>query len=174
MARKRWNIVNQHALRIYANRDRYAYLYGANGEVGSDALVDRLWAAYPSHFKAAVTDKGYTRQQLKDHVRGKICLDCSAFICYVTQMEDFGKLRVVNDYNSTGLRGCFAVKRTPVGGTAGSVLWKQGHVALDVGYGMCVDFGNEFLDCRLYPLDGCGFVESGELNFVDYTGTNAR
>ena len=81
MARKRWNIVNQHALRIYANRDRDAYLYGANGEVGSDALVDRLWAAYPSHFKAAVTDKGYTRQQLKDHVRGKICLDCSAFIC---------------------------------------------------------------------------------------------
>ena len=72
---KRWNIVNQHALRIYANRNHYAYLYGANGEVGSDTLVDRLWAAYPSHFKSSVTDNGYTKQQLKDHVRGKICLD---------------------------------------------------------------------------------------------------
>ena len=171
---KRWNIMNQHALRIYANRNHYAYLYGANGEVGSDALVDRLWAAYPSHFKSSVTDKGYTKQQLKDHVRGKICLDCSAFICYVSQVDDFGKLRVVNDYNSTGLRNCFAVKRTPVGGTAGSVLWKQGHVALDIGYGMCIDFGNEFLDCRLYPLTDGNFAESGELKYVDYTDTNAR
>lgn len=171
---KRWNIVNQHALLIYANRNKYAYLYGANGETGSDALVDRLWAAYPDHFKKFVLDKGYTKQQLKDHVRGKICLDCSAFICYVTQVNDFAKLRVVNDYNSTSLRQHFAVKRTPVGGTAGSVLWKQGHVALDVGYGICVDFGCEFADCRMYALDGAGFAESGELNFVDYSGTNAR
>lgn len=171
---KLWNHVCNAAMRIFANRDKYAYLYGANGETGSDALVDRLWAAYPAHFKQYVTDKGYTKQQLKDHVRGRICLDCSAFICYITQVEDFNRLRVVTDYNSTGLRQQFAVTRTPVTGTAGSVLWKPGHVALDVGYGMCIDFGCEFRDCRCYPLEEGGFTESGELNFVDYTDTNNR
>ena len=36
------------------------------------------------------------------------------------------------------------------------------------------DFGNEFLDCRLYPLTDGNFAESGELKYVDYTDTNAR
>lgn len=169
---KIWNHICRDALKTYADRDKYAYLYGANGQTGTDALVDQLWAQYPDHFAQWVTGKGYTKQQLKDHVRGKVCLDCSAFICYITQTEP--PLKVVTDYNSTGLRGKFAVTRTPVAGTAGSCLWKQGHVALDVGYGMCVDFGAEFLDCRLYPLTDGGFAESGELSFVDYTGTSSH
>lgn len=173
---KRWNICCQNALKIYANRDKYAYLYGANGEVGSDDLVDRLWNLYAGHFATSVIAKGYTKQQLKDHVRGKICLDCSSFICLDTQNDttDITKLGVTTDYNSDGLRTLFAVTRTPKEGTAGSVLWKRGHVALDVGYGMCVDFGNEFLDCRLYPLADGNFTESGELSYIDYTDTNSR
>lgn len=173
---KRWNICCQNALMIYANRERYAYLYGANGEIGSDELVDRLWDMYSDHFYRSVTLNGYTKKQLKNHVRGKICLDCSSFICLVTQNDttDITKLGVTTDYNSDGLRKLFVVKRMPKDGTAGSVLWKPGHVALDVGYGICIDFGNEFLDCRMYQLDGKGFVESGELSYVDYTDTNSR
>ena len=173
---KKWNICCQNALMIYANREKYAYLYGANGEVGSDALVDKLWNLYNGHFAMSVIAKGYTKQQLKDHVRGKICLDCSSFGCLVTQNDttDITKLGVTNDYNSTMLHDMCKVRRTPKEGTAGSILWKQGHVALDVGYGLCVDFGNEFLDCRLYQLADGKFTDSGELPYVDYTDTNSR
>lgn len=176
---KRWNICCQNALVIYANRHRYAYLYGANGEIGSDALVDRLWNTYyGAHFKEVVEGRGYTKQQLKDHVRGKICLDCSSFLCMITQNDttDITKLGVTRDYNSDGLRGLFqkGTVRTPREGTAGSMLWKKGHVAIDVGYGVCVEFASEFTDCRMRQIAGSDFVESGELNYVDYTGTNAR
>ena len=163
---KRWNLVNQAALLVYANRDKYAYLYGANGEIGSDALVDRLWKQYPEHFEKTVTGTGRTIKNLKDHVRGKICYDCSSFICSITDAPA--------DLNSWMLHDHMIVIRSPREGTAGSILWKPGHVAVGVGYGIVVDFANEFIDCRMYPLTNGRFTISGELDFVDYTDTNSR
>ena len=171
---KRWNYMIKHALRMFMEKEKFAYLYGANGEVGNDALVDAMWDAYPYHFQEFVADKGYTKEQLKDHVRGKICLDCSSFICYISQNENYEELRVVRDYNSAMLKDAFAVTRSPAAGTAGSVLYKPGHVALDIGYGVLVEFAAEFVDMRMRELEGAGFQVSGELPFVDYTGTSAR
>ena len=162
---KQWNHMRRDALIMYASKDKYAYLYGANGETGSADLVNRLWAQYPDHFKQYVTDKGYTKQQLINHVSGKLCFDCSAFICYISNAP--------YDMNSTSLKDNFAVSRSPVSGTSGSVLWKSGHVALDIGSGMCIDFACEFVDMRLYQLSQGDFRISGELNFIDYTGTTA-
>ncbi len=172
---KLWNYMIQHGLRMYMQRDKYAYLYGANGEIGTPELVDRLWAVYPQYFEEQVIGRGHhSKEELKRHVQGKICLDCSSFICYVSQEERFEDLRVVRDYNSAMLRREFAVVRTPSAGTAGSILYKPGHVALDIGYGICLEFANEFVDMRMRRIADAGFVESGELKFIDYTGTNAR
>ena len=56
----------------------------------------------------------------------------------ITQNDttDITKLGVTRDYNSDGLRGLFqkGTVRTPREGTAGSMLWKKGHVAIDGAY----------------------------------------
>lgn len=177
MSKKAYGMACRNALQVYADRDHFAYLYGANGErpqnyAEAKALVDRLWSAYPSHFQSAVIGAGHTKDELIGHIIGRQCFDCSSFICAITQSQ-YPNLRVTSDYNSTGLINSCKVITTPAAGTAGSVLWRSGHVAYDVQFGMCVDFGNEFLDCRLYRIPDGRFVKSGQLPWVDYTGANA-
>lgn len=178
MAKKVWSRVCKDALQTYAHRDDYRYLYGANGErpmTVSEAttLVNNLWSAYPSHFQKTVIDAGHTKRELIYRIAGKQCFDCSSYVCAVTQ-SSYPDFRVVDDHNSTGLIGLCKEVTTPTKGVAGSVLWRQGHVSVDVGYGMCVDFGNEWLDCRLYQIPDGRFVKSGQLPWVDYTGSNDR
>lgn len=175
---KAWSRVCKDALLVYAHRDRYAYLYGANGERPANVteatqLVNRLWNAYPSHFQQTVINAGHTKKELIYHIVGRQCFDCSSFVCAVTQ-SDYPNLRVTRDYNSTGLISQCAVQTTVTKGYAGSVLWKSGHVAIDCGYGVCVDFGNEWLDCRQYASPEGNFTKSGQLPWVDYTGSNDR
>lgn len=175
---KAWSRVCKDALLIYANRDKFAYLYGANGEKPNNVteatrLVNRLWNLYPAHFQSAVIDAGHTKKELIYHIIGRQCFDCSAFICAVTQ-SDYPNLAVTHDYNSTGLINQCKVVTTPVKGVAGSVLHRQGHVSLDCGYGICVDFGLEFLDCRMYASNTANFTKAGQLPWVDYTGSNDR
>ena len=175
---KKWYHVVRDARLIYLNRDRFAYLYGANGERPSTygaakALVDALWSAYPDHFEQWVIGQGKTRNQLIYHIIGKICYDCSSFVCAVTQSEaDIYDLKVKTDYSSTSLHKLATDKTTPAAGLWGNVLWKQGHVAIDVGNGLAIDFGAEFADCREYRLsdpESTKFTDSGSLPWVDYT-----
>lgn len=170
---KLWSHVIRDALRMYANKDKYAYLYGANGEMGSRDLVERLWAAYPEHYKQTVTNQGKTKEDLIRHVTGRYCYDCSAFICAVTQTSTYPHHTVTADYASGGLRGKMNPFRSTKESTAGSCLWKNGHVALDIGHGMCIDFANEFIDMRLYDISTGNFAGGGELPWVDYTATTA-
>ena len=175
---KKYSMACRNALQVYADRNSFAYLYGANGEkpanyTESKALVDRLWGMYPMHFQPAVVGTGHTREELIRHIVGKQCFDCSSFLCAITQSQ-YPDLRVTRDYNSSGLINQCKVVTTPAAGTAGSVLWKIGHVAVDVQFGMCVDFGNEFLDCRLYRIPEGRFSKSGQLPWVDYSGANAN
>lgn len=178
---KTWAHCVRDARLIYLNRDRFAYLYGANGEcpktyAEAKALVTSLWNTYPSHFKATCTDKGYTQNQLIYHVIGKICLDCSSFICYVTQTEasDIYHLKVTNDMNSTMLHNSCPKHTSLAQGNWGSLLWRNGHVALDVGNGLQISFDNEWLDCREYRFVDADspskFTDSSEMPWVDYSG----
>ena len=178
MATKAWSRVCKDALLVYAHRDNYAYLYGANGEKPANVteatkLVNSLWNMYPSHFQQTVINAGHTKKELIYHIVGRQCFDCSSFICAVTQ-SDYPNLKVARDYNSSGLIGQCKIITTPAKGYAGSVLWKNGHVAIDVGYGICVDFGYEFADCRQYATPEGNFQKSGQLPWVDYTGSNDR
>lgn len=179
MGKKKWQHCVRDARLVYLNRDGFAYLFGANGQKPRDyaeaeALVNVMWKYYPTHFESAVIRLGHTKEELIRHIIGKKCFDCSAFVCAVTQYEgDISTMQVINDYSSSMLKNVFTKETTLPEGNWGSVLWRNGHVAFDVGNGLCIDFANEFVDVREYrfnieePL--CKFTLSGELPWVDYT-----
>lgn len=177
---KTWAHCVRDARLIYLHRDKFAYLYGANGEkpttyAEAKALVDSLWAAYPSHFQQYVISAGKTKNQLIYHIIGKICYDCSSFVCAVTQSEgSIYNLKVQKDYNSTMLKQAFSKQTSLAEGYWGSVLWKQGHVGMDVGNGLAIDFAAEFVDCREYRFIDADsptkFACSGQVPWVDYSG----
>lgn len=178
---KTWAHCVRDARLIYINRDRFAYLYGSNGEQPTtyqqaQALVNELWNLYPDHFKATVTDKGHTKTELIWHIVGKICYDCSSFVCAVTQSEgSIYALKVKNDMNSKMLHDACKIHTSLQQGKWGSLLYRPGHCAIDAGNGLQISFDNEFLDCREYrfvdPNPISRFDDSSELPWVDYTGS---
>ena len=179
MAKKTWAHCVRDARLIYINRDRFAYLWGANGEKPrnreeAEKLVNRCWSMNPSHYEEYVINRGHTKDELIDHIIGKSCFDCSSFVCAVTQCEgDIFNFRVVKDYNSTMLRAAFVYPTTLTDGPWGSCLWSNGHVAMDSGNGLAIDFAAEFVDVREYrfvdPDPLYQFKDSGQLPWVDYS-----
>ena len=136
-------------------------------------LINRMWKYYPTHFEESVIKKGHTKEELAYHIIGKKCFDCSAFVCAVTQYQgDILTLQVLADYNSYGLHDIMIKNSSIAAGNWGSVLWRPGHVALDAGNGLAIDFANEFTDVREYrfvdPDPVCKFELSGELPWLDY------
>lgn len=138
------------------------YLYGANFEKADDALVDRLVQTYPVHYKTVLEQKGKTLQQLKDHVRGRFAADCSGFICAITEAPV--------DMSSAGLWKRTLVRTTPVEGPEASLLYKEGHVGLDIGTGYLVEMTAEFEDLRVTKIRSRDFTGSGRLPWIDYNG----
>lgn len=155
-----YSLAIRKALIMYSDRDKYRYMFGADGEIMTDERVDYLWDRYSYHYDAL----GCTRQALKEYVRGKRCFDCSSFINYVTGAD--------KDYYSATLWAHCSHKTTPRAGVAGSLLYKPGHVALDIGYGLCLEFVNEFKDFQLNYITGRGFDGSGQLEWLEYAGAS--
>lgn len=99
--------------------------------------------------------------------RGKMCFDCSGFICWCLGYEkqhmysawDFGKMQP---------------ETSPAKGFAGYALWKQGHVSIDIGYGYEIEIYayNHSLD--IFKISERDFVGSHSIIGVDYTGADAR
>lgn len=139
------------------------YLYGADGEKATDELVDRLMRNYPTHYADVLKRKGKTAQELKDHVRGHFAYDCSGLVCAITSSPW--------DMSSAGLYGQTKDHRTtPVNGPEASLLWKPGHVGLDIGTGYLVEMVGEFDDLRVSRIRSRDFESSGRLPWIDYTG----
>jgi hypothetical protein len=161
MSKKKWDEAVRAAMYMYYHRDQYAYLYGTDGETGSDALVDKMVAAYPAHFK------GMDIAAIKEHVRGKTCYDCSGFIHTIFGAPDMTSSAIIGD--------CSFTTTDLVAGVAGSVLWKPGHIGLDIGYGYSLDIPTELQTIRLLKISDYNWQKSGKWEkYADYTGADNR
>ena len=161
MSKLTWDEVIKRALYDYVHRDEIAYLYGTDGQIGSDELVDRQVATYPSHFA------GRDIQAIKAHVRGKRCYDCSGWIRILFDAPDMSSSGIIGD--------CSFTTSDLVAGVAGSVLWKPGHIGLDVGYGYCLDIPTELNTIRLQKISEYNWTTSGQWEkYCDYEGANNR
>jgi NurA-like 5'-3' nuclease len=170
-----WNETVKKALYAHTHADQFAYLYGADGQTGIDELVDEMVYMYSSHFKEVAKSYNTTLENLiaeiKEFVRGKTCFDCSGFICYLVNDNKY-------DANSTALNGYCNKHTTISAGVAGSLLWKQGHVGIDIGYGYFIHMPNELRSVEIGKNSEYDWKQSGELageQFgIDYTGATER
>lgn len=141
-------------------RPYVAYLYGGDGRRATDAYIRSLAALYPAHYKGIDLDK------LVRHAKGAMAFDCSQLIVAFTNAP--------SDMSSGTLLGRCKERTTPAEGVEGSLLWKPGHVALDIGKGYCLEMVNEFKDLQVNKISGRGFMVSGRLPWVDYTGASSK
>lgn len=161
---KTWDQVIKDALYMHVHKDEYAYFYGAKGQKLTDAVMNALWDAEPEYFRR------YTEAEKKKifkYSRNKTGYDCSGFIAAVTGC---------NTYSGAIWSRCTR-KTTPFLGPAASILWRPGHVGLDIGYGYYLQTGKELESIEmgrisewLIAWEGSGRLEG----YIDYEGATNR
>lgn len=144
----------------------YCYIYGGNGDVLTEKKIKSLVKTYKSHFDKLFKDTGKTVQDLIDHCKDKRGLDCSEFLWRVTGGP--------YDMNSTTLFNQCKLTVEPKAGVTASILWKPGHVGLDLGSGMVMEFVGEFRDIQINRIKDRDFIRSGQLPWVDYRGASNK
>ena len=159
----------------------FDYLYNSNGEIlrtydEAYNAVKYNWELYPEHFEKYVTQQGYKFEDLVERLKGKKVFDCSSLVLAFSQSEgDIYDFYVKRDYSSSGIRDLLTDVTDIPSGLWGSVLWRPGHVGIDVGNGLIVDDACEFVGVREYRFDSAdgiatAFTDSGRLPWIDYSG----
>lgn len=164
MEKKMWYEVIRKALYIHAHKDEYAYLYGCKGDVirsraQFNEYVNRE-KAYFSKYSASQLDSIYA------FCFNKICYDCSGFI---------GAITGCNYYSGAQWDRCDHKSTNLASGVAGSLLYKKGHIALDIGFGFLLHFPVEGKSCEISKISESGikFEGTGQLSgYIDYTGAS--
>ena len=159
---KTWDQAIKQALYMYVHRNQYAYFYGAKGQVLTDGVMNALIDAYPQHFGQYTMDE---LNVIKDFSRGKIGFDCSGFVEYCTGTPGSSAMQIHNCHNVTS---------DLVKGPAGSLLYKQGHIGLDVGFGMYVHMPHEGDSIIFGKILEYNWTQTGQSNYLNYEGSDNR
>lgn len=151
----------QNAFKLYCDRDNIAYFYGAKGQKLTDANMDALIKAEPEYFSQYSAAE---LKKIKDFSRNKTGYDCSGFVGACVGVMEW----------SGGLWSHCVNKTTVAKGKAGSILYRKGHVGLDIGYGYAMDCPKEGRTLEIFknsPSDR-RFTGSGEYYKFDYSEAN--
>lgn len=157
-----WDAAIKKALYMYWKRDQYAYFYGAKGETLTESAMDYFIRTYPDHFSR------YTENELKkikEWSSGKIGYDCSGFtgICIGSWKNSAGQIA-----------DCADVTDDLVSGPAGSLLYRPGHIGLDIGYGYFLHMPNEGRTIELGKILAYPWEKTGKSILLDYEGSDNR
>lgn len=164
-AMKNWDQVIKDALYYLVHKDEYAYFYGAKGIRLTDANMDYLIAAEPNYWKRYSSGQ---IKAIKDWSRGKIGYDCSGYIGQVTGCRT---------WSGSIWERCTNKSKNLYSGPAASILWKPGHVALDMGYGYFLHFPSELHSCEIGRIsENPDFFQGTGLlsGFINYEGATNR
>lgn len=144
---------------VYLNRDKYAYLYGAKGDVikgrnDFNTVVNRT----PAYFETYPSEK---MEEIYQYCLGKTCFDCSGFITYLT-----------GDYTYSALQWAHCTaNKSLADGVAGSLLYKPGHIGIDLGYGLFMHFPTELRTAEIGKIKDYNWMYSGKHYKIDYKGS---
>lgn len=159
--------------------DQITYCLGCSGEVaGRDSRVESMFKYYyssgkdteigaelPGWFKGMPVGDAWNIWLNIN--KGKMCFDCSGLIDWAIGYKGQHK------YSSWDF-GNMPKNKSIKFGVAGSVLWKKGHVGIDIGYGMVIEIGRWNHSIELHNIYERNFTSSHLIPEVDYTGSNGR
>ena len=167
------DIVNA-AKALYDKRDQYCYFYGAKGQVLTDSVMNALWNAEPTYFARYSSAQ---KTNIFNYSRGKIGLDCSAFVCLV--LQNAGLItRAQWTYSTALISKCSNITNDPASANspAGSLLYSSfhgsgRHIGIDGGAGAFYDIAAEGGTINKRSIAGWGkWEKAGRWPGVDYTG----
>jgi len=152
--------VIENAYKFLENRDLIAYLYGGDGRICTDEYFNEWLKKYPNRIAPAEVDR------IRDFTVGKRIYDCSQLVVTCFQCPDM---------TSAGLiKRCNPVIEDLALGPEASVLYKRGHVGLDIGCGYAIDIPCEGQTVRVRRVNEGGWTQSGQLTiYCNYNGARA-
>ena len=156
-----WITVVKNGLNMLVHSGEYAYFYGAKGEKLDRETMERLYTTYQNRYAGWSTNE---KERLFAYCEGKIGYDCSGFV---------GALTGDMSYSGAQIGHCL-IKTTPQDGVAGSVLYKNGHVGIDIGYGYFLHMPAEFRTIEIGKISEYDWEKSGEHGYIDYIGASAE
>ena len=154
-------MILRRAYNLYLNRDNICYFYGAKGQVMTDAAMDALIKAEPEYFAQYSEDE---IKKIRKYSKGKIGYDCSGFVGACVGVMEWSGALWSHCVNKTTVKQC----------KAGSILYRKGHVGIDLGYGMAMDVPKEMHSIEIFrnsPSDR-KFTGAGEYYLYDYSEAN--
>lgn len=161
---KRWSDIISSALGVLQHAEKYTYCLGCTGQLAESDFVKNQFTYYYEHgYKDAI---GMNYEEWLDRNRGKYCFDCSGFIDALIEAAG----HVYSSWNFGEMKAQASVQE----GVAGSVLWKKGHVGLDIGYGWYLHFPYWNRSCELGYIPIANWEKSCLIDGVDYSGSNNR
>lgn len=159
-----WDRLIKNALCMLDHPERYTYCLGAVGELAESPRIKALFEYYYEH---GYKDKiGMTYDEWLAINRGKQCFDCSGFLDYVLGHN-------THDWSSWTY-GDMSKNKSLSEGVAGSVLWKKGHVGLDIGYGRFIHFPNWNRSCEYGRITEYNWTSSHLITGIDYEGADSK
>lgn len=175
-----WDEVIRNAMWLYYNRDDITYCLGCSGEVaGRDKNVENQFKYYYGSnewkYKIGASIPGWAATDTADQAwnkwlnihKGKMTFDCSGFIDWCIGFQGIHKYSSWDFGNMTNAG-------TPSSGPAGGVLFKQGHVGLDIGYGYNLEIGAYGHTIELNKISLRDFKSSRFITGIDYVGSDGR
>lgn len=147
--------VTAHALVVFAkSKVGTPYVYGAKGDVLTQAQINTWAGLYPSVFTVNYIAKA------KKFI-GKRCVDCSGLISWITGIQR----------NSSGYRNSASkvvtidkLDETMIGWG----LWRSGHIGVYIGNGKLVEAKGINYGTVISNVDDCKFTHVLKLRDIDY------
>ncbi len=150
--------VSQRALEMFNEREKYAYLYGAKGELGTEEFIRYMFKQYPAYFSKYSAEQ---LEQIVEYSKGKILYDCSGFVCHCAGIG--------TSYSGKLMAECTKQTTDVKEAQAGWLAWKQGHVGIDRGDGTFLHMYKELETIVADRFSNYDWQKQGRLKGVDYS-----
>ncbi|MBO7095851.1 MAG: C40 family peptidase [Lachnospiraceae bacterium] len=162
---KTWDEAIKKGLLMFDHKEKYAYFYGAKGELLTDEIMYHLISAYPDHFA-----KIPNLIEIMEYSRGKYGFDCSGFITFLTGDPGYSGAQIAN---------CHDVTTNLAAGPAGSLLYttfggKGSHIGIDIGYGFFLMMSREGETVQFGKISEYPWEKSGQSKYLNMEGSDSR
>ncbi len=149
--------VSARALEMYQKREKYAYLYGAKGEKGTEEFIRSMFRKYPDYFSKYSDAQ---REDIVKYCKDKILYDCSGFVCHCAGIPNAFSGKLLADGSKK--------TKNMLDGKAGWLCFKPGHVGIGRGDGTFLHIPSEMHTIEPVRFTDYDWTDMCRIAGVDY------